>query len=67
VWLSTGTRVELVELARPDAHMDMAIEIEGPGVKAIQLVWADGRGRWPWAPGFNDGRQPQAVLGERAA
>lgn len=67
VWLPTGTRVELVELARPDAHMDMAVGIEGPDVSAIQLVWADGRGRWPWGPGFNDGRQPQAVLGERAA
>ena len=67
VWLPAGTRVELVEVARPDAHLGMAVGIEGPDISAIQLVWADGRGRWPWAPNFNDGRQPQAVLGNRAA
>jgi Domain of unknown function (DUF4262) len=67
VWLPAATRVELVGVARPDVHLVMAVGIEGPDISAIQLVWADGRGRWPWAPGFNDGRQPQAVLGDRAA
>ena len=67
VWLPARTRVELVTVDHPDAHMGLAVGIEGPAISAIQLVWADGRGRWPWAPGFNDGRQPQAVLGERAA
>jgi hypothetical protein len=67
VWLPAGTRVEFVDVARPNVHLVMAVGIEGPAISAIQLVWADGRGRWPWAPGFNDGRQPQAVLGERVA
>jgi Domain of unknown function (DUF4262) len=66
VWLPAGTRVELVDVARPDVHLVMAVGIEGDAISAIQLVWADGRGRWPWALGFNDGGQPQAVLGVRA-
>ncbi len=67
VWLPAATRVELVDVARPDVHLLMAVALEGPEINAIQLVWADGRGRWPWAPGFNDGLQPQAVLGQRVA
>jgi hypothetical protein len=67
VWLPAGTRVELVRVAQPDAHLYMAVAIEGPEIEAVQLVWADGRGRWPWAPGFDDGRRPQPVLGARAA
>jgi hypothetical protein len=67
VWLPAGTRVELVAVAHPDAHLYMAVAIGGPEIEAVQLVWADGRGRWPWAPGFDDGRRPQPVLGNRAA
>jgi hypothetical protein len=67
VSLPAGTRVELVGVAQPDAHLYMAVAIEGPGIEAVQLVWADDRGRWPWAPGFDDGRRPQPVLGSRAA
>jgi hypothetical protein len=67
VWLPAGTRVELVAVAHPDAHLNMAVAIGGPEIEAVQLVWADGRGRWPWAPGFDDGRRPQPVLGNRAA
>jgi hypothetical protein len=64
VLLPAGTRLELVDVEHPVAHMDMAIAIEGSGIRAVQLVWADGRGRWPWAPGFNDGHRQQ-VLGAR--
>jgi hypothetical protein len=66
VWL-TAARIELVEVDHPDAHLCMAINIAGPKVQALQLVWADGRGRWPWAAGFDDGRRPQPVFGKRAA
>jgi hypothetical protein len=65
--LSGSTVVEVVEVEYPDAHMNAAIAIYGNKVRALQLVWADGRGRWPWAPGFNDGRGIQPVLGVRAA
>ncbi|MBJ7339836.1 DUF4262 domain-containing protein [Mycolicibacterium sp.] len=65
VSLPAGTRLELVEVEHPDAHMGIAVAIDGPGLTAVQLVWADGRGRWPWAPGFDDGRRCQPVLGVR--
>ena len=65
VSLPAGTRLELVDVEHPDAHMGMAIAIEGPDITAVQLVWADSRGRWPWAPGFDDGNRHQPVLGAR--
>ena len=61
-----GTLVEVVEVEQPDAHMNAAVAIYGP-LRALQLVWADGRGRWPWAAGFNYGRGTQPVLGVRVA
>ena len=62
----SGPLVEVVEVANPDVHMPWAVAFGGPDVKALQLVWADGRGRWPWAAAFSDGRGRQPVLGVRA-
>jgi hypothetical protein len=45
--------------------MGWAVAIGGP-IRAVQLVWADGRGRWPWSADFADGRGSQPVLGCRA-
>jgi uncharacterized protein DUF4262 len=66
IFLSVGARVEPVAVGHPDAHLEMANAIEGPDVTAVQLVWADDRGRWPWAPEFDDGIRRQPVLGVRA-
>lgn len=66
VLLPAGARVELTEVGQPDAHMGMATAIEGGDITALQLVWADDRGRWPWAPNFDDGCRFQPVLGIRA-
>lgn len=63
--LPAGTRLEIVGVAQPDAHMGIGVAIEGPDITALQLVWADGRGRWPWAPNFDDGHRRQPVLGNR--
>jgi hypothetical protein len=63
--LRTGPLIEIVELDHPDVHVGWAVAFGGPDVRALQLVWADGRGRWPWAPGFCDGRTRQPVLGFR--
>lgn len=63
----TGPLIEIVEVQHPDAHMDWAVAFGGPELRAPQLVWADGRGCWPWAVGFGDGRRRQPVLGLRAA
>jgi uncharacterized protein DUF4262 len=60
-----GPLVEIVEVDHPDAHMNFAVALDGPQLRALQVVGADGRGRWPWAPGFCDGRARQPVLGLR--
>jgi hypothetical protein len=65
--LGGPTLVEVVEVEHPDAHMNAATALYGSEVRALQLVWADWRGRWPWSPGFNNGRGIQPVLGARAA
>lgn len=66
ITFATGRLVEVVEVDHPDAHLCAAIGLFGPKVRAVQLVWADRRGRWPWAPDFNDGGAVQPVLGVRA-
>jgi hypothetical protein len=64
--IRSGPLVEIVEVANPDAHLKWAVAFGGQEVRALQLVWADGRGRWPWAAAFSDGRARQPVLGTRA-
>jgi hypothetical protein len=66
VALSGRHRVEVVKVDHPDVHMGIAIGIYGYDVRAIQLVWADARGRWPWSADFDEGRGTQPVLGMRA-
>jgi uncharacterized protein DUF4262 len=67
IQLPAGPLIEVVSVDHPGAHMNMAVAIYGPDVRALQLVWADGHGRWPWAAGFSDGRGRQPVLGIRVA
>lgn len=57
---------EVVEVEHPDVHLRFAVDLFGPRISALQLVWADERGRWPWAPGWGHGRRRQPVLGRRA-
>ncbi|MEY8016214.1 DUF4262 domain-containing protein [Mycobacterium servetii] len=64
--LPAGSRVELVEVEHPDAHLKFATAFFGNQMSALQVVWADERGRWPWAPDFDDGRGSQPVMGVRA-
>jgi hypothetical protein len=64
--VQSGPLVEVVEVTNPDVHLKWAVAFGGPKVRALQLVWADGRGRWPWAAAFSDGRGRQPVLGVRA-
>jgi hypothetical protein len=64
--LAEGPSVEFVEVDHPDVHCGWAVvHADGP-VRTLQLVWADGCGRWPWAAEFCDGRRRQPVLGVRA-
>jgi hypothetical protein len=57
--------IEVVEVEHPDVHLKFAVGICGPDVRALQLVWADDRGRWPWDAGWGHGRRRQPVLGVR--
>jgi hypothetical protein len=57
-------RIEIVEVANPDAHMNAAVPFNGRDFRALQLVWADRRSRWPWTAAF-EGRGTQPVLGIR--
>jgi Domain of unknown function (DUF4262) len=65
ITLPVAPPLEAVEVEHPDAHMYCATAIFEGDVTALQLVWADRRGRWPWASDFNDGRGGQPVLGVR--
>ncbi len=58
--------LEAVEVERPEDYLFVAEELFGSAVRALQLVWADGRGCWPWDPGHRARRSGQPVLGQRA-
>ncbi|GAB3486080.1 DUF4262 domain-containing protein [Amycolatopsis cihanbeyliensis] len=58
--------VEVVELPEPSAHLNMAIAMYRRGVRALQLVHPDIRGRWPWDRGYRGGDGGQPVLGPRS-
>ncbi len=64
--LTGGPLIEIVTVAEPSVHLGVAAEVSGPDFTAIQLVYADDRGHWPWDRGFRGGRGGQPVLGARA-
>jgi hypothetical protein len=43
--------------------MNMAIEIYGDQVRALQLVWPDEQGHRPWCAEFSNGGVRQPVFG----
>jgi hypothetical protein len=65
VAVGDGPLLEIVEVDHPDAHLNFAVALGGPEIRALQLVWADDRGRWPWAAGWGPGQRRQPVLGVR--
>jgi hypothetical protein len=48
-------------------HLLRGVDLYGPVVRGMQVVWADDRGRWPWDVGFRSSRGGQPVLGPRTA
>jgi hypothetical protein len=61
-------QLEVVGMPHPEAHLFVATGMYGETVvRALQLVWADERGRWPWDVGHRGGRGGQPVLGPRGA
>ena len=67
VQLDDGPLLEVVQLEHPEAHLFTAVALRGPDITAVQLVWADDRGRWPWERDHRGGRGSQPVLGPRCA
>jgi len=65
--LTGGPLIEIVRVTEPSAHLGIATMFRGPQIPAIQLVYADDRGHWPWERGFRGGRGGQPVLGARSA
>ena len=64
--LTGGPLIEIVRVTKPAAHLGIAPMFCGPQTPAIQLVYTDDRGHWPWERGFRGGRGGQPVLGARA-
>lgn len=58
---------EAVQVERPDVHMELGAMLFGSKLRAVQLVWTDMRGRWPWDSAFDYYGMKQPVLGVRAA
>jgi Domain of unknown function (DUF4262) len=65
--LRGGPTVEIVRVAEPGVHLKVAAALNGPGFTALQLVYADDRGNWPWDARFRGGYGGQPVLGARGA
>ncbi len=71
--LTVGARIQLpgkrpgevVRVAEPSVHLPVATDLFGDRATALQLVYADARGRWPWDKNFRNGRAGQPVLGPR--
>jgi len=63
--LVDGPLVEMVRVAAPWAHLNMAVGLYGQRIRGLQLVHADKRGRWPWDVGYQGVRGGQPVLGLR--
>lgn len=64
--LRGGPLIEIVTVDVPSAHLVVATEMYGSRLRALQVVHADDRGRWPWDTGYRGVRGGQPVLGYRA-
>ena len=67
VLVEGGLLMEVVGVTEPAAHLVAAVELYGLQLRALQLVYADDRGHWPWDAGFRGHHGGQPVLGVRAA
>jgi Domain of unknown function (DUF4262) len=63
--LSDNAMIEAVQVDHPEVHLGLAVALFGPELRAVQLVWTDMCGRWPWDAGFDFDGLIQPVLGAR--
>ena len=61
----SGTAIQLIEVTRPWAHLNMAVVLYGEGIRALQLVCADDAGHWPWEAAYAGQQGGQPVLGRQ--
>src|SRR4051794_4945554 len=54
----------LPELIATGVTTERGLALYGSDIRAVQLVWTDMSGYWPWESSFDDEAQP--VLGVRA-
>lgn len=64
--LDTGRVIQIVKVIEPTAHLEIAVELFGPRIRALQVVHADDHGHWPWEIGYRGLRGGQPVLGQPA-
>ncbi|WP_181772969.1 DUF4262 domain-containing protein [Amycolatopsis pittospori] len=57
--------LEVVPLGAPSAHLLTAVLMYGEDFRALQLVYEDEHGNWPWDREFRGGTGGQPVLGAR--
>ncbi|MEV6907288.1 DUF4262 domain-containing protein [Amycolatopsis sp. NPDC051071] len=57
--------LEVVPLSAPFVHMPTAVLLYGEDFRALQVVYEDEHGRWPWDREFRGGTGGQPVLGAR--
>ncbi len=67
VQLTDGPLIEIVEVAEPTAHLEVAVELFGARIRALQVVHADWHGHWPWDRRYLGVPGGQPVLGRRAS
>jgi hypothetical protein len=58
--------LEAVAVDEPEQRLLVAHCLYRDRLRALQLVWADDAGRWPWDRGHRARRAGQPVLGPRA-
>ena len=63
--LRDGPLIEVVRVAVPWAHLNTAVAFYGNRIRALQVVHADKRGRWPWDSQYQGVRGGQPILGTR--
>jgi hypothetical protein len=65
VRIGDGPVMEVVKVTEPTAHLLVAMEFYGKLTRALQLVYVDARGHWPWCAEYHGGPGGQPVLGIR--
>lgn len=62
-----GAPVVLLEVLDPSDRLYLAdhvyLDPDGPPLRALQVVWADPRGHYPWQPGYDARPCTQLLLG----